>query len=181
MFENQNSADADTTAQQGQQADPSATQQQSQPAGGSERTYTFDELNAHTDRVVKERIDKQNEKHAKEIAAKDAELKKADDQIKDLSERLGQFEASKARGDLLSKVATATGVSEEQLALLKGDTEEELMASATAFKSSLPSLYPAVPEGGDPGLSKTSKEDILAIKSTEERIAAMGRNRELFK
>lgn len=45
------------TAQTMQQVDSSATGE-NQPAGGSQQTYTFDELNAHTDRVVKERIDK---------------------------------------------------------------------------------------------------------------------------
>lgn len=166
-------------AQVSQQVDSSAAGE-NQPAGGSQQTYTFDELNAHTDRVVKERIDKQNEKHSKQLAAKDKELEAERAKVKELEEKVSGFEATKERNEIISKVAEATGLSVEQIALLKGDTEEELAASANTFKASMPSLYPDVnsASGKQPPVTK---DDILKIKNSEERVAAMGRHSELFR
>lgn len=179
---NENGAAAADAAQQaGATADAGAQQGQSQPAGGSGRTYTAEELDAHTDRVVKERIDKQNAKHARELAAKDATIQEMGAQLADIEERVRGFEAQAARSDLLARVSAETGVPEAQLSLLKGESAEELTAAAEAFKASMPALYPSVDETGEAGTPPLSKEDIKAIRNKEERIAAMGRNKELFR
>lgn len=165
---------------QSQQVDSSAASSQNQPAGDSVVSMTESELNARIDSVVKARIDKQNEKHAKEIAAKDAELEDAKNQISDLTSRLGGFEADAARKEIVDKVASETGMPAAQIALLQGDTEEDLKAAADSLKASMPAFYPQVPEAGAGATPPLSKEDITSTKNTEERVALMGKHPELF-
>lgn len=167
------------TAQSGQQVDSSGENNQNQPAGGSE-TFTREELNAHTDKVVKERIDKQNEKHSKALASLQKELDAATKEVEDLKQQVSGYELAKEHSNLVSKVAKETGLTAAQVELLKGDTEEDLTAAANSFKASMPSRYPDVnsASGKTPPISK---EDVLKIRNPEERIAAMGKHPDLFR
>lgn len=165
---------------QSQQVDSSAASSQNQPAGDSVLSMTEAELNARIDSVVKARIDKQNEKHAKELADKDAELAEANSQISELTSRLGVFEADAARKEIVDKVASETGLPAAQVALLQGDSEEDLRIAADSLKASMPAFYPQVPEAGAGTTPPLSKEDITSTKSTEERVVLMGKHPELF-
>lgn len=187
MSENGNGEAAAQQNQQ-QQVDSSAGQQsvdsaastnkQSQPAGDSV-TLTHAELGQRIDNVVKDRIDKQKAKHDLELQEKDSAYKELESQLAKANEQLAEYQATAERNQLAAKVAKETGLSPAQVALLKGDTEEELTEAAAAFKASMPSMYPEVFEasGGKP---TQTREDIKAIKNTEERVALMGKHPDLF-
>ena len=89
-------------------------------------------------------------------------------------------EANKAR-DLREKISAETGVPAN---LLRGDSEEDLRAQATAImgfaKASRP-VYPNVKDGGETAPPTLSKADILGIKDEQKRLKAIRDNIELFK
>jgi hypothetical protein len=62
--------------------------------------------------------------------------------------------------------------------VLRGDTEEEIMAHAEVVKGAI-HIYPQVTETGSAPQTMTRSE-ILDIKDTEERQAAIAAHPELF-
>lgn len=127
----------------------------------AEKTFTQDELN----RIIDERLKREREKFAgfDEFKAKAAQLDEIQEASKSEMEKLmdraskaeSELEAmrtEKARRDLLDKVSKETGVPAE---LLKGDTEEELAASAQQIAEFVKANEPGVPE--DKGGAATQK------------------------
>lgn len=76
----------------------------------------------------------------------------------------------------------ANGLSASDAAWVIGSTQEEINASAAAFKARID----AVPKGADMGNvggdnpKPMTKQDILAIKNKSERMEAIARNKHLF-
>lgn len=139
----------------------------------SPKTYTADELDA----AIKKRIDKQNARHAEEMA----ELVK---KVKELEERSAQAEAERAelqkKQDLASWTAQAAAEYGVPGDLLRGSNLEELMEHAKVIKAAIPS-YPVLRESGEPKHVGATKESILSISNEKERLAAIRENIELFK
>lgn len=157
-------------------ADAGGTPIENPPAGGS-RTYTEEELDA----VVKRRIDKQNAKHAEKMGELEQRLAEEEASNQEMAEKIAVYEKKEQRHAAVEKVATETGLAPAQIKLLSGDTEEELLAAANAFKAASPNPYPVIKgDGGDPTPPAVTKESIYAIKNREERVRAMATHPELF-
>jgi hypothetical protein len=172
---------------------------QTAPAGQSgtqERTYTqaeVDELlggyveQSEVNRLVGEARRKTRSKFegydeykaAAEAHADYDEVASARDKaLSDVERLTAQIEHMR----LVEKVHVATGVPS---ALLKGDTEEELTASAEAVKAYAGSQAPNPPEypedkGGAATPSKMTREQILAEPDTQKRQRLIAENISLF-
>lgn len=193
---------ADTNTAQGQGTTDTATEQGTtqtatiEPSGSKERTYTqaeVDELlggyveQSEVNRLVGEARRKARSKyegydeykaHAEAWADYD-EVAKARDEA---TAKVEALEAQIAHRDLVGKVSDATGVPRS---LLKGETEEELTASAEAVKayaSAQAPKPPAYPEdkGGGMTPSPMTKEQILAEPDTQRRQTLIAENLNLF-
>lgn len=62
----------------------------------------------------------------------------------ELTEKVNGFQQSKERADLVNDVAKAAGVDPAALAVVRGETKEELEANAAAIKSSFGPSAPVV-------------------------------------
>lgn len=84
---------------------------------------------------------------------------------------------SKARADLVSSVAKATGVPADVVAMLNGSDSEQLTAQAQAIAEATKTMpsAPSAPEAGklDHGADKVTKADLYKIKDPKERSAAI--------
>lgn len=131
-----------------------AADQQSRPMDGSVKTYTEQEVDAR----IKARIDKQNAKHADEMAklaqrieeleARSASVEAERDKLKVESERAAWAEAASA----------ATGVPKS---LLRGESAEEYMAHAEDIKKAMPKRF-VVPDSGASAKSDRSNKDVFS-------------------
>lgn len=165
-------------------------------SGSTERTYTqaeVDELlggyveQAEVNRLVGEARRKARSKyegyeeykaHAEAWADYD-EVAKARDAA---TAEVESLRAAIAHRDLVDRVSDATGVPRS---LLKGETEEELTASAEAVKayaSAQAPEQPAYPEdkGGAANPSPLTKEQILAEPDRDKRLKLIAENLSLF-
>ena len=81
---------------------------------------------------------------------------------------------------LVERVHVATGVPS---ALLKGETEEELIASAEAVKAYAGSQAPAYPEdkGGGASPSPITRDRIESIRDPAERVKMRARHIDLYR
>ena len=113
-------------------------------------------------------------KEAAERAKAEAEAAKAE------ADRL---KAEKAREDSVKEAAKAAGVDAELLALMAGDTPEQIAANAEVLKAKISALpvYPAVPDNGAGTSPAISKDQIMGIKDPVERINQIAAHAELFK
>ena len=156
-----------------------------QTAEQPERTFTQAEVDAIVgDRLKRERAkysdyDELKAKAEASVTEKD-DLQKATTRVDELQKQLDALtEANRAR-ELREKVAEETGVPAK---LLRGDSEDDLRAQATAImgfaKASRPA-YPNVKDGGETTPPAVSKTDILSIKDEAKRLEAIKRNIELF-
>ena len=163
---------------------------------GTERTYTQAEVDemlgsmveqSEVNRLVGEARRKARSKyegydeykaHAEAWADYD-EVAKARD---DANARVASLEAVIAHRDLVDKVSDATGVPRS---LLKGETEEELNASAEAIKayaSAQAPEPPAYPEdkGGGANPSSMTREQIESISDPVERVRVRAQHMDLY-
>lgn len=87
--------------------------------------------------------------------------------------------ASIAHRDLVDRVSAATGVPGS---LLKGETEEELTASAEAVKAYAGAQAPAYPEdkGGGANPSPITRDQIESIKDPVERVRTRAQHIDLY-
>ena len=100
----------------------------------------------------------------------------------DATARVAALEATIAHRDLVDKVSDETGVPRS---LLKGETEEELMASAEAVKAYAGAQAPKPPEypedkGGAANPSPMTREQILAEPDTQKRRKLIAENLSMF-
>lgn len=115
---------------------------------------------AEMDSVIKKRIDKQSEKHADEVQRLNARIKELEDANKSAEETLTAIRKQKEAAEIVSKVASATGLPTEVVADLKGESEGELMQAAERLSARIPK-YPEVRDGGGTKRSDTTKEQFV--------------------
>lgn len=142
------------------------------------KTFTQDELN----RIVSERLKRAKldtaemdelRKKAAELdeikAANQTELEKTQKAYADASAELERMKAEAARNALLAKVSADTSV---PAALLKGETEEELTASAEALNAWLKSQksFPTDKGGAASSLPTITEEQISKITDPAKRV-----------
>lgn len=182
-----------TTPQQGE----GTTQTGAAAQSGTERTYTqaeVDELlggyveQSEVNRLVGEARRKARSKyegydeykaHAEAWADYDEVVAARDKALADVE----SLTASIAHRDLVEKVSQATGVPGS---LLKGDTEEELTASAEAVKAYVGSQAPKPPaypqdKGGGANPSPITRDQIESIKDPMERVITRARHIDLYR
>ena len=191
-------ADTETQATEGTTTTPAGegTTQTAAAAqsGTQERTYTQAEVDemlggyveqAEVNRLVGEARRKARSKfegydeykaHAEAWADYD-DVAKARDTA---TARVAELEATIAHRDLVDKVSDATGVPR---GLLKGETEEELTASAEAVKAFVGSQQPSYPEdkGGGASPSPMTREQIDSIKDPQERVRVRAQHLDLYR
>lgn len=180
-----------TTTPETEGTTQTATAEQS---GNTERTYTqaeVDELlggyveQAEVNRLVGEARRKARSKFEgydeykaqAEAWADYDEVAKARDAA---TAEVESLRAAIAHRDLVDKVADATGVPRS---LLKGETEEELTASAEAVRAFVSAQTPSYPEdkGGGANPSPITKEQIEGIKDPEERVRVRAQHLDLYR
>ena len=123
------------------------------------------------------------EKRAKANAKQQDSNKTADDEIASIRAELEAMKAERDQKAWLDEVSKETGVSAD---LIRGATKEEMKAHAEAIakaykKPSAPSGQSDTRKGGDGNGPKRTKQEILAIKNSKERKAAIAENIDLFK
>ena len=163
------------------------------PSGNTERTYTqaeVDELlggyveQSEVNRLVGEARRKARSKfegydeykaHAEAWADYDEVVAARDKATSDVATLTAQIEHMR----LVEKVHVATGVPS---ALLKGDTEDELTASAEAVKAYAGAQAPAYPEdkGGGANPSPITRDQIESIKDPVERVRTRAQHIDLY-
>lgn len=142
------------------------------------------------DRLIKERIERAKKsavpddyeamkaKAAKfdEIEeANKSELEKATSRAEAAEKELATLRHQAELDGWKAAASQATGV---PASVLRGDTEEEIMAHAEVIKGAI-TIYPQVKETGTKPQTMT-REEILNIEDTEERQAAIASHPELF-
>ena len=148
-----------------------ATAAETQAAAPTEKTFTQEEVNKLMgDLRAKERAKYADYDDLKGKAAKFDELQEASkSELEKAMERANKAEselearnAEIARRDLLDKVSKETGVPAE---LLKGDTEEELAASAQQIAEFAKAKEPGIPQdkGGGAQHKQAARREIPAI------------------
>lgn len=137
------------TVDSAQTKNAAATEQQA-------RSYSQAEMDA----VIKKRIDKQSEKHADEVEKLNKRIKELEDANQTAEATITQISKQKESAEIVSKVASATGLPSDVVADLRGDTEEELMQAAERLASLIPK-YPEVRDGGGAKKPETSKEHFV--------------------
>lgn len=162
-------------------------------SGSTERTYTQAEMDAaieglfsqaDVDGIVKDRLRKERAKYEGYAQYKaDAEAHADYDEVVAARDRaladVERLTASAARRDLVDKVSAATGVPGS---LLKGETEDELTASAEAVKAYAGSQAPAYPQdkGGGASPSPITRDQIESIKDPVERVRVRAQHIDLY-
>ncbi len=182
-----------TTTPQGEGTNQTAS---AGPSGSGERTYTQaevdemmggyvaqDEVNRLVGKARREARSKyegyEEYKARAEAWADYDEVAKARDEA---TAKVEALEARIAHRDLVDKVADETGVPR---ALLKGETEEELTASAEAVKAYASAQAPEPPaypgdKGGGANPSPITRDQILAEPDMRKRQRLIGENISLF-
>ena len=97
-----------------------------------------------------------------------------------LEKELAELKAERERERTLARVSQATGV---PAALIHGDDEESMTASAKAVADFAESRQPGYPldKGGSGGGKKVNKESIESIKDPAKRIMARAAHMDLYK
>ncbi|MEE1273097.1 MAG: DUF4355 domain-containing protein [Olegusella sp.] len=178
-------AELDTT-----QATEGTGQNPSIEGSGGGKTFTQQQVND----IVAERLKRAKEtvpadyEELKAKAAKwdeKAEQEKSD--LDKLTEKVNQYEKDNEqltkqlnRIKWVNEVSKSTGLSSDAVSLLRGETAEELQASAQALINSGVSAYGKVPDGGEHNPAPVTKESILQIKDKRERERAIAQHIDLF-
>jgi hypothetical protein len=123
------------------------------------------------------------EKRAKASAKQQDGSKTTDEELASIRAELDAMRAERDQREWLAEVSKETGVSAD---LVRGATKEEMKAHAEAIakaykKPSAPSGQSDTLKGGDGNGPKMTKQEILAIKNSKERKAAIAENIDLFK
>ena len=125
---------------------------------------------------------KENKGAAEKLAqieeANKTEFEKAKERAEKAESESKKLKAEIERRQIIEQVASDTGVSTSVLSRMIGDTEEEISANAAAVKAAVPN-YPSV-KAGNLTPPKVSKEEIMQIKDSRERRAAIAQHLDLF-
>lgn len=135
------------------------------------------------DALVKSRIDKQNAKHAKELADLQERLAAAESARDEAQAAAAEADAARERAAEVERAAAAAGVPAKVLAAMAGDTAEAIAANAELLAASMPkAAWPDVPDkGGSGAAGGMTVEDIEAIEDPRERVRARAENIGLYK
>lgn len=177
MPENAEAQAAEQAAPQEPQQPPEAAQEA--PKAEQPRTYTKEQLEA----AIKARVDRQNGRHAEELAALQAQLAEAEGRAKAASEEAESMRAAKARADAVAEAAKAHGVDAELLAMMAGDEPERIEANAEALAAKMRAVpaYPVTSDSAVLSAPAPSRESIAGIADPNERLAAIASNLHLYK
>lgn len=128
-------------------------------------------------------MSRKNERDAKkardELAAAQEAGTKAQADLEAAQARVAELEASAAHEEAVRQVAASEGLPEAVVRGLRGETAEELVASAALLKANY-SAYPLSRDNGDPKPPAATLESIEAIKDPVARIEARARNIALY-
>ena len=173
MAETDPTPQADPTPAANPPADPKGAEPQ-EPTTDWEAKYH--EMKAHS-RKWEDRA-KKNEAAAKELdeirQSQMSEAEKAAEAVKRAAEAEAAKEAAEKKLERMSLVQKVASKHKVPSALLKGDTEEELEASAKALLEFAGSVPPQIPpdQGGAGKTAPITKESLKDIKNPIERIKA---------
>lgn len=158
-----------------------------EPQEKEARTFTQDEVNelvGKTRKQVREKYADYEELKAKaqkfdETAqASKTELERALERAQKAESALEAAKTQQEHQRLVLQIAKQAGVPAD---LLHGKTEEELTENAQSLKSWYESKTPNYPTDKGAGTTASmTKDDIMDIKNTKERLLAIARNRSMF-
>lgn len=94
-----------------------------------------------------------------------------------------RLKAEKARAEAVKRASADHGVDADLLALMSGDTPEEIESNAGVLKAKLSAMpiYPNAPDNGAGSPETVTKKQIMSIKNPTERIGMMAKHSGLFK
>jgi len=78
-------------------------------------------------------------------AANKTELEKLTDRLAEAESKVAQYEATQARNALVADVAAETGLPIQTVAILRGETKDELLEAAALVQPKQPDALPSVP------------------------------------
>ena len=105
---------------------------------------------------------------------------KAQEELDAANAELGRLRAEREREEAVAAVARSSGLPEQAVRALRGDTAEELAASAALLGSST-SAYPLERPAGQVAAKPLTRADIEAIEDRDARLDAMEKNADLWR
>lgn len=178
----------ETTSTATTAVEEAATEPQGDAAGAEDWKARYDELLKQT----RKHEDRAKANYAKAKAYDEAvkRAEEADGKLAELAEKaagaeaeLAALRAERERADAVAEVSKSSGLPAEVLALMRGDTREELEATAEGVKAAMGSvpIYPTVTDAGAAGAGAgMTRERIEAIKDPRERVNAIASNLNLY-
>lgn len=161
-----------TETQDAQAAEPAQTQQEPEPKAQEPDLEHWKSMS------------RKNERDAKaaraELAALQESQAKAAADLEAAGARIAELEAERAYAEAVRQVAESTGYPERVVRGLRGDTVEELAASAEVLRGTL-SAYPPSRDAGEPRPAGVTREDIEGIKDPVRRVRARAEHIELWR
>ena len=138
--------------------------EQTEPEQNEPKTFTQEDV----DRIVSKRVARYSDyeelkqkaaKYDEQVEASKSDLQKATEKAESLQAELNAIKEAEQIRKMRDEVGTSKGV---PAALLTGKTPEECADQAEALltwaKEITPNGYPRVPDGGDPGTSKSARD-----------------------
>lgn len=174
---------------QGQATDQtnSAAQHEGEPQDNNQGTDWKAEARKWERRAKENKAaaDKLEKEQQERDEARKTELQKATEKADKAMKKLEAMEAEQKRNELIKRVSSEKDVDAELLAMMSGDTEEEIEANAEALKAKMGKIpkYPNVNDNGgsDSGANQLTKEEILATKDKNKRFQLIKENADLFR
>ncbi len=118
-------------------------------------------------------------KKALEGMADPEELAAANKALEDARAEAAALKAAAEHAAAVAQVAAETGLPEAAVRAMRGESAEELRASAEALRAAT-SAYPLTRDQGEQEPAPLTKDAILAIKDRDKRLDAIQRNASLW-
>lgn len=184
-------SESTTTSQEGSTTEPkgegaAGAASENQPAGGSPKTFTQDEVNSLLAREKREQQAKYSDyeefkakaaKYDELEEAKKSELEKAQeatakamDDVKSWQAKYDELKEQIERREAIDEAAAKYKVDAAMLARMSGDVEDN--AKFLAEKAAGASKYPSVKDSGESRPQSRSLDEIRAIKDPVQRVKA---------
>lgn len=110
-----------------------------------------------------------------------ADLAQATKRAEDAEAEAAALKAAAERARTVAAVAAERGVSAAVLERMAGEGEEDIRANAEVLRASAPAAaYPTAPQGGTPQPPAVTREQVMGIKNSRERLKAIADNLDLF-
>lgn len=112
-----------------------------------------------------------------------ADVEEAKAKAQEAIAELEAMKEAKRREDTIRAVAKAVGVDADLLAMMAGETDEDIQSNAAMLHDKLANLrkYPDVNDAGGADAPAVTKESIASIKNPNERFEAIKQNAALFR